>query len=254
MDSQPKFPSSSPSTLADVPLLIEPSLQKYLSDLSTKEKLDLATDEYLFRPSVNEEPVVFESENPVSLASLDSINQNSPNKLKGKKKRSEEIARNSNKKTKTENKRPSGIFVGYAKLPSEFKEMTKDKRKYDVKKECIDEVASVEKKLWLEHYNQLCDKLLEVVREKCTGCQTDEPNQLVHELSVLASAKVKVDLCFYKAYVLVNWDEVPDNWYKKVLEMPIALNPETFSNFQRNCESHRFHIQKRLRKCSFLIF
>ena len=66
----------------------------------------------------------------------------------------------------------SGIFVGYPKLPAEFKETTKDKRKYDVKWECIDEVASVEamkeveKKLWLEHYNQLCEKLLEVVREK----------------------------------------------------------------------------------------
>ena len=98
---------------------------------------------------------------------------------KGKRKRSNEIARNANKKTKTESISPSGIFVRYA---SEFKETTKEKRKYDVKKECIDEVASVEamkeveKKLWLEHYDQLCEKLLEVVREKCTGCQTDEAN------------------------------------------------------------------------------
>ena len=70
--------------------------------------------------------------------------------------------------------------MGYSKLPSEFKETTKENRKYDVKKECIDEVASVEamkeveKKLWLEDYNQLCKKLLEVVREKCPGCQADE--------------------------------------------------------------------------------
>ena len=34
--------------------------------------------------------------------------------------------------------------MGYAKLPSEFKETTKEKRKYDVKKKCIDEVASLE--------------------------------------------------------------------------------------------------------------
>ena len=51
-----------------------------------------------------------------------------------------------------------------------------------VKLEGINEVASVEsmkeveRKLWLEHYNQLCEKLLEVMREKCTGCQTDEAN------------------------------------------------------------------------------
>ena len=61
-------------------------------------------------------------------------------------------------------------------------ESEKKKRKYDVKQECIDEVSSVEameeeeKKLWLEHYDQLCEKLLEVVKEKCTGCQTEEPN------------------------------------------------------------------------------
>ena len=50
-------------------------------------------------------------------------------------------------------------------------------------------------KLWLEHYNQLCEKLLEVVREKCTGCQTDA-NQLGHELCLLASAEEQVNLCF----------------------------------------------------------
>ena len=154
----------------------------------------------MFGPSINEEVVVFESENPVSLPSLESIDENSPNKLKSKRKRSKEIARNANKKTKTENERPSGIFVGYAKLPSEFKETTKDKRKYNVKKECIDEVASVEaikeveKKLWLAHCDELCEKLLEFVGEKCPGCQTDEANQLGHELCLLASAEEQVNL------------------------------------------------------------
>ena len=111
---------------------------------------------------------------------LENMNGNSSKKEKGKRKRLNEISRNANKKTKTENKRPSGIFVGYSKLPAEFKEMTKDKRMYDVMQECIGEVASMEamkeaeKKLWLEHYNQLCEKLLGVVRETCTGCQTDE--------------------------------------------------------------------------------
>ena len=46
------------------------------------------------------------------------------------------------------------------------------------KLECIDEVASVEsmkeveRKLWLTHYYMLREKLMEVIREKCTGCQT----------------------------------------------------------------------------------
>ena len=57
LDSQPKCPST--------PLLIEPSLEKYLFGLSPKEKLeiyyqDLATDINLFRPSIDEQ-VVFES-------------------------------------------------------------------------------------------------------------------------------------------------------------------------------------------------
>ena len=192
--------------------------------------------------------------------SLENIYDTSPKKQKEKRKRSKEIARNANKELKTENKRPSGIFVEYSKLPSEFKETTKDKRKYDVKQECIDKVASVEamkevdEKLWLEHYNRLCEKLLEVVRKKCTGCQTDEPNQLAHELCVLASAKEKVELCFEEAYRRVSWDEILDNWYKKVLEMPIALNPETLAVFRETVNPTDFAYKNRLRKCSFLMF
>ena len=155
---------------------------------------------------------------------------------------------------KTENKRPSGIFVGYAKLPSEFKETTQDKRKYDVKKECIDEVASmdsmkeVEKKLWLEHYNQLCEKLLEIVREKCTGCQTGEANQLGHELCLLVSAEEQVNLCFEEVYGRVHWEDVMDCWYKKVLEMPTALNPETLTILQETVNPKDFTYKNRLKK------
>ena len=85
-DSQPKFPSLPPSpALPSACSLMEPSLEKYLSDLSPKEKLeiyyqDLATDEYLFRPSINEEAVAFESENPVSLSSLENVDYNYPKK------------------------------------------------------------------------------------------------------------------------------------------------------------------------------
>ena len=193
MNSQPKFPSSPP-------LLIKPSLEKYLSGLSPKEKLDiyyedLDTDEYLFGPSIDEQQVVFECQNSVSLPSLESIDENSPNKLKGKRKRSSKITRNVSKKTKTESRRPSGIFVGYAKLLSQMKEEQKKERKIFMKKECIDEVASVEsmkeveRKLWLTHYDMLSEKLNEVVTEKCTGRQMNELNQLAHEFCLLASVE-----------------------------------------------------------------
>ena len=131
LDSQPKFPSSPPSSLPEVQTpLTDPDLEKYLSDLSPKEKpeiyyQDLATDEYLFGPTIYEEPFVFESQNSGSPPSLESIDETSPNKLKGKRKRSSKVTRNVNKKTKTENRRPSGIFVGFAKLPSEMKEEQK---------------------------------------------------------------------------------------------------------------------------------
>ena len=144
--------------------------------------------------------------------------------------------------------------MGYAKLPSEFKETTKEKRKYDVKKECIDEVSSVEamkeveKKLWLEHYNQLCEKLLEVVGEKCPGCLTDEANQLGHELCLLACAEEQVNVCFEEVYGRVSWDEVLDNWYKKVLQMPIALNPETLAIFRETVNPKDITYKDRLKK------
>ena len=117
-----------------------------------------------------------------------------------------ESEKKSNKKLKTENRRPSDIFVGYAKLPYESKETMKERRKYDVKPEGIDEVSSVEaikeveKKLWLSHYDKLSEKLMEVVRENCTGCQGDEPNQLGHELCMMSFSEEQVNLCFEEAY------------------------------------------------------
>ena len=82
--------------------------------------------------------------------------------------------------------------MGYAKLPSELKVTEKKKKKENkvVKKEGIDEVDSVEsvrevdRKLWLTHYDMLREKLMEVIRVKCTGCQKNEPNPLGHELLV----------------------------------------------------------------------
>ena len=93
-------------------------------------------------------------------------------------------------------------------------------------------MKEVERKLWLTHYNILSKKLTEVVREKCTSCEMNEPNQLAHELCLLASVEERVNTCFGEVYRRVIWDEVLDNWYKKVLEMLVALNPETLIIFR----------------------
>ena len=154
---------------------------------------------------------------PLINPSLENVDDNSPKKRKEKGKRSKEITGSAKKKLKTENKRPSGIFVGYAKLPCEVKETTNKKSKV-VKQECIDEVASVEsmkeveRKLWLTHCVMLSEKLNEVVTEKCTGCQTDEPNQLGHKLCLLVSAEEQVNLCFEEIYGRVHWEDVIDCW------------------------------------------
>ena len=129
-------------------------------------------------------------------------------------------------------------------------ESEKKKRKY----ECIDEVDSVEsmkeveRKLWLTHYDMLSEKLLEVVREKCIGCQMNEPNQLGHELCLMSSSEEQVNLCFGEVYKRVIWDEVLDNWYKKVLEMPVNLNPETLAVFRETINPKDFTYKNRLRK------
>ena len=57
----------------------------------------------------------------------------------------------------------------------------------------------------------LSEKLMEVIREKCTGCQMNEPNQLGHEPCLLASVEERVYACFEEAYCRVNWNEVLDN-------------------------------------------
>ena len=159
------------------------------------------------------------------------------------------MPKNVNKKLKTEN----GIFVGHAKLPSELN-ITEKKENMIVKNECIDEVdlvesmKEVERKLWLTHYDMLSEKLMEVVREKCTGCQMNEPNPLGHELCLMSSSEEQVNLCFGEVYKHVTWDEVLDNWYKKVLEMPVNLNPETLAIFRETVNSKDFTYKNRLRK------
>ena len=41
-----------------------------------------------------------------------------------------------------------------------------------------------------------------------------------------------MNTCFGEVYKRVIWGEVLDNWYKKVLEMPVALSPETLIIFR----------------------
>ena len=157
------------------------------------------------------------------------------------------------KKLKTESKRTSGIFVGHWEKPTELKATEKKRRKCNVKHECIDEVDTVEsikeveRKLWLTHYNMLSEKLMEVIGEKCTGCQMNEPNQLGHELCLMSSEE-QVNLCFGEVYKRVIWDEVLDNCYKKVLEMPVNLNPVTLAIFRETDNPKEFTCKDRLRK------
>ena len=86
--------------------------------------------------------------------------------------------------------------------PTELKAKEKKRRKCNVKHEGIDELDTVEsmkeveRKLWLTHYDILSEKLMEVIREKCTGCQMNEPNQLGHELCLMSSSEEQVNLCF----------------------------------------------------------
>ena len=188
---------------------------------------------------------------PVNPPSLQNIDDDSQKKRKEKRKRSKESAKNVNKKLKTE----SGIFVGYCDTPPELKVTEKKEKKNEVvKKEPIDEVDSVEsmkeveRKLWLVHYDMLREKLIEVVSEKCTGCQTNEPNPLDHELCIMSSSEEQVNLCFGEVYKCVIWDKVLDNWYKKVVEISINLNPETLAIFRETVNPKELTYKNRLRK------
>ena len=44
------------------------------------------------------------------------------------------------------------------------------------------------------------------------------------------------------------WDELLDNWYKKVLEMPVNLNPATLIIFRETVNPKEHVYRDRLRK------
>ena len=229
--NQPKYPSLPPSsTIPDASSLMEPSLEKILSDIRGGERKMTNDCDHKCPKAVGFSylGVVLhcsecEAEKKKRIT-LENMDDNSPKEQKDKRKRANGSSKKGNKKSKI------------------------------VKLECIDEVASVEamkeveKKLWLEHYNKLCEKLSEVIREKYTGCQTDEPNQLAHDLCLLAGAEEQVNLCFEEVHGRVHWEDVMDCWYKKVLEMPVALNPETLAIFKENVNPKDVTYKNRLKK------
>ena len=213
-DTQPKFPSSPPSSLPDVQApLVDPDLEKVLSDIR-----------------------VGEQSNPTEMNFINN----------GKRKMINDC----------DHKCPKAVGFSYpgVVLHCSECESEKKKRKTFVKKECIDEVASVgtmkevERKLWLTHYDMLNEKLNDVIREKCTGCQINKPNQLAHDLCLLASVEEQGNTCFGELYKRVIWDEVLDNWDKKGLEMPVNLNPETLIIFKESVNPKEFTYKNRLRK------
>ena len=59
-----------------------------------------------------------------------------------------------------------------------------------------------------------------------------------------------MNTCFGEVYKRVIWDDVLDNWYKKVLEMPVALNPETLIIFKESVNPKDFTYKNRLRRWS----
>ena len=124
---------SSPFQL-DLPVLDLDTV--FLPSPPTQETTSIPQDEEHF-----DSETIFPSL-PLINPSLENVDDNSPKKRKEKGKRSKEITGSAKKKLKTENKRPSELFVGYAKFPCEVKETTNTKSKV-VKQECIDEVASV---------------------------------------------------------------------------------------------------------------
>ena len=76
----------------------------------------------------------------------------------------------------------------------------------------------------------------------------NEPDQLGHELCLMSFSEEQVNLCFGEVYKRLIWDKVLDNWYKKVLETPVKLNPETLAIFKQTVNPKELMYKNRLRK------
>ena len=114
----------------------------------------------------------------------------------------------------------------------EVKETTTKKSKV-VKQECIastESMKEVERKLWLTHFDGLSKKLMEVIREKCTGCQT------AHDLCLFASAEEQVNLCFKEVYGVRSIGGGCDELLVQECTQDVnSFKSRDVSYFQRNC-------------------
>ena len=139
--NQPKYPSLPPSsTMPDASSLMEPSLERILSDIRGGERKMTNDCDHKCPKAVGFSypwVVLHCSEceaKKKKRITLENMDDNSPKEQKDKRKHANGSSKKGNKKSKI------------------------------VKVECINKVASVEamkeveKKLWLEHYNQLCEK------------------------------------------------------------------------------------------------
>ena len=61
---------------------------------------------------------------------------------------------------------------------------------------------------YLSHHELLMNEFRCVWNGKCSGCQTNDRNQLAHKLCLLASVQEQVNICFEEAYNRVNWDQI----------------------------------------------
>ena len=154
-------------------------------------------------------------------------------------------------------KRKKNLDIENKKARKSEKSLTRKvetKKKTGVKRQCIDEVESVEvmkeveKCLWLVHYDLLIEEFHKVTREKCLGCNTNEPIQLAHELCLFDSPQEQVDECFDDAYSKVNWNNVLDLWRKKIQNLTVEVNPEILLLFQETINHHETKYKDRLRK------
>ena len=75
---------------------------EYIDEVDSVESIKIfAADEYLCGPTIDRETRVIEHGNPISLPSLENIDDNFQKKQKEKRKQSKESPKNDNKKLKT---------------------------------------------------------------------------------------------------------------------------------------------------------
>ena len=65
---------------------------------------------------------------------------------------------------------------------------------------------------------------------------------------LLVSTEKQGNLCFEEIYGRVSWDDVMESWHKKIIEILIALNPETLTIFRESVNPNEFTYKNRLKK------